>query len=186
MSNELIETILMEDALYRKHFVKKHSPKYDGCLWKIDSDILKRDHHVRDAIRWIAEYTRYPLIEDNFPLGVPNEDVPRNEWQEKLFKKFKFEFGDKIAGQVFDYFMKNKFSGNCYGKRLLSSVSLLNLFIGEDFPRLNEELKEVQKLIGSMGRNYSKYKQMMIGDRIDFVRKVEDKVYNVLWELRAD
>jgi hypothetical protein len=186
MRDKLIKGILRQDSLYLRHFVQEYPSMYHKHSWKIEPEIWNEDTHVRDYIKKLVGYMRYPIIQDNFPLGVPNEDVPRNRWHTKLFEKYRVLHGSQLAWQVFEYLQKNKLSGNCYGKIIPISLDMLELFLGEKFSRLKKEIKETRKVMSKMGENYSIYKKMDMNQRVNLVREMEHNVDDILEVMSID
>jgi hypothetical protein len=167
---ENIEEKLMQDELFREHFVKKHPPKYE-FLETINPSVLGRDSHLDYVINWLKDYIEFPLLEDNFVL-VPNEYSSREEWREKLIKKY----GEEAKKFLFE----NKLRINTSMSGLSSAVCLIDFCLGEEFPALKNKTKDT---INITKEDISDYNKRDTNGRIEFVRKIEDKAYGVLQEL---
>jgi hypothetical protein len=177
MNEQLIKDKLMKDNLFRNHHLGEIPPKYDGNVWKIEPSILDENPSVEKTINWIRRYMRFPLTIDNFSLNPNTEYNLRRLWKKELAKRY----GD----DVYEFFNRNKLKTNCL-TGLQSSILTIDEFLKEKMPRLNEEIGELNGLIMSMGENYCEYKKMNLTGRIDFIRRIEDKTYCILWELHAD
>lgn len=165
---EKIEEILMNDELFRKHFVAKHPPKYEFS-GKINPAFLGKDSSVDKVAKWIVDYIGFPLIEDNFA-----EHTSRRVWKKELEMKYGIE-----AKNFLD---ENKLRTNTSLQGLWSVSSLICYsFLAEEIPTLTERAKGIIKV--TEGIDYDK---MNITEKIDFVRGMEDRAYGILQELRAN
>jgi hypothetical protein len=165
-----IEEKLMQDELYKEHFVAMHSPRYDASE-EINPSILGRDSHLDYAINWLKEYIKFPLIEDDFSM-TPNEYSSRKEWRDKLINKY----GEDARKFLFE----NKLRVNTSLSGLSSALFTIDFFIGDEFPVLRKKAKEAIKISEDDSGDYTE--KDIIG-RIGFIRNVEDKAYEVLYEL---
>jgi len=172
-----IENVLNKDPLYKNHIVSMHFPKYGERLWKVNPEILKKDSHVKTAIRWINEYMGFPLIEDTFSSNPNTEYHLRKIWKDELVKKYGEEVGE--------FLKRNKFR-TCIITSMQNAVWIIDNFIGGEMPKLDKEIDKMNFLINSVGEHGCKYKRKDINGRIEFVREMEDSTYGILWELRED
>jgi hypothetical protein len=172
-----IENILNKDPLYRNHVVEIHFPKYGEHLWKVDSEILKKDSHVKTAVKWINEYIGFPLIEDTFSSNPNTEYNLRRVWKEELVKRH----GEEAR----EFLNRNKLR-TCVFTSLKNAVWIIDNFVDGEMPKLDEEIDGINCLINNAGEHGCKYKKMEIDKRINFIREMEDRTYGILWELRED
>jgi hypothetical protein len=165
---EKIEEILMNDELYREHFVAKYPPKYEFS-GKINPSILGRDSSVDKLAKWLARYIGFRLIEENFP-----EHTSRRIWK----KEFEMKYGIE-AKKFLD---ENKLRTNTSLQGLWSLSSLICYsFLAEEIPTLIEKAKGIIKV--TEGIDYDKMNNL---EKIDFVRGMEDRAYGILQEIRID
>jgi hypothetical protein len=182
-----IKEILMKDKNYMEHFVKEHPSKYGEVKWKISKEMLTLDGYSSRAIGQMRKYLRLPMIEDNFPLCVPNEDNIRNEWQKEIVRKYEGLFGDEVGKAVMRYLTDNKLAANFAGKKVLSSLMILETQLSKDWSGITALIQDTESLIiNGLGKSYSRYKQYTLGERINFNRSVEDYVFDILWEIHED
>ncbi len=165
-----IEEILMQDELFRKHFVAKHLPKYEFSD-EISPTFLGRDSHLDHVISWLKNYIGFPLIEDNFVL-VPLEHSLRRQWRKELETKY---------GEDAGKFMKeNKLRKNV-STGLWASGNFINTILGDEFPELTRYTGEIIKLTEEHSGDYI---EMNISERIALTRKLEDEAYKILCNLK--
>ena len=172
-----IENILNKDPLYRNHIVGFHFPKYGEHLWRVNPEILKKDSHVKTAVKWINEYIGFPLIEDTFSSNPNTEYNLRRIWKKELVKRHGEEVGE---------FLKRNKLRTCILTSMQSAVGVIDNFIGGEMPKLDKEISGMNYLINDAGEHGYKYKRKDINGRIEFVREMEDSTYRILWELRDD
>ncbi len=163
---EKIEEILMQDELFRQHFVAKHPPKYEFS-GEINPAFLGRDSSLDFYLDWIKEYSGFPLIEDDFSM---NEHALRRKWRRELIEKY---------GKEAEKFLKtnNKLRGN-----ILSGVysvgSIVVDYLGNEFPEIGKRAGKVVELTDpNVAEDLS---EKNISERIELVRKIEDHVYDLL------
>jgi hypothetical protein len=164
-----IEKVLMNDEEFKKHFITKHPPKYKKG-WNINNKYLGITKDLDEVIRWIKDYMDFPLIEDNF-TGKRYEHTERRDWREKLKKKY--------GEEVYRYLRDNKL-------RLNSSISGLvsvGRIITEDLSQFSRIKEKAERLIILQYYNPLEYHNKKINERIDFIKKLEDKSYDLLLEL---
>ena len=167
---EKIEEIFMQDELFRQHFVAKHPPKYEFS-GEINPVFLGRDSSLDFYLDWIKKYVAFSLIEDDFSM---NEHSLRRKWRRELIEKY---------GKEAEKFLKtnNKLRGN-----ILSGVygggSIIVDSLGNEFPELGKKAVKVIELTDSNTTEYLSEKN--ISERIELVRKIEDRVYDLLTAMR--
>jgi hypothetical protein len=172
-----IENVLNKDPLYRNHIVSMHFPKYGEYLWRVNSEILKKDSHLKTSVRWIQDYIGFPLIEDTFSSNPNTEYNMRRIWKGELIKRHGEEVGE---------FLKRNKLRTCIITSMQNAIWIIDNFIGGEMPKLDKEINEINYLINSAGGHGCKYKGKDINGRIEFVREMEDRTYGILWELRED
>lgn len=172
MNKELpIEERLMHDADFRAHFIRKHEPKHRQVPC-VDFSYFREALGARRVIARLEAYlTTYPLIEDNFPLGVEAEDAPRNAWIGTLEEKY--------GQDAVTYFHHNKLRGNCSNHNLRHSIWVLMSSLVKENSEFTARVAELKQLLESTGEHYKAYERMNIAERIDLVRKIEDKVCQI-------
>ena len=164
MSNK-IEEILMHDELYKKHFVAKHPPRYEFS-GQINTEFLERDYALDYMINWLVSYIKFPLIEDTF---APSQHQLRREWRKKLIERYGEDIRKILRSD-------NKLSGNILSG-VYSASSIISDYLGEEFPELNEKAKRIVELTDP---HIEDYHEKNISERIEVVRKIEEKVYELL------
>ncbi|MEK6827359.1 MAG: hypothetical protein AABX99_02635 [Nanoarchaeota archaeon] len=169
---EKIEEILVNDPLYSWHIMSKRQPKYNFS-GEINSIFLGRDSHLDMVINWIKDYILIPLIEDDFDL-IPNQGLLRKKWKREL----KSRYGEEAGA----FLWRNKLRKNLSLGGLWSASSMIDFYLGDEFPSLGKKAKEVINIIED---NTEEYPQMNNREKIAFVRLMEDKAYGILQELRA-
>ena len=166
MSNK-IEEILMRDELYRKHFVAKHPPKYKFS-GQINPDFLGRHHSADYAINKLIEYIRFPLIEDNFHL-IEEGTLLRKAWRREL--------GNKYGKEIWEFMSENKLRKNAGLVLPYNVSSIIEAYLGDEYPRLRED---AERIINLSVDNTETYLDMNLHEKIELIRDIEDKSYEFL------
>ena len=99
-----------------------------------------------------------------------------------LRKKWKRELKSRYGEEVGAFLWRNKLRKNLSLGGLWSASSMIDFYLGDEFPSLGKKAKEVINIIED---NTEEYPQMNNREKIAFVRLMEDKAYGILQELRA-
>ena len=167
---EKIEEILMKDDLFREHFIKIHPPKYE-FNGEINPDFLGRNSSLDYAFNWLKDYISFPLIEDKF-VFVLNEGHKRKEWRKELISKY-----GKDAEK---FFKNNKLRKNISMGGIYSAISIIDSELGEDYPLIGEKAKELAMIALERSEDYL---EMEKSKKIEFVREMENNIYEFLKSL---
>jgi hypothetical protein len=156
---------LRKDNEFSKHFIKLHQPKYSKVP-DIDYSVFKEGIN-RYAVSWLVAYiTEMPLLEDNF-----EDNLQRDNWRDELCNKYGEE-------NILPFLHNNKLRPNKSDKLL----GYLEVIERDSSIQSNKQsislITELENHISTTGRKY--YELLKVPDQIEYMRHVEDKVYNIL------
>ena len=162
-----IEEILMNDELYRKHFVAKHPPKYEFS-GEINPVFLGRNSSSDYGINWLKDYMGFPLVEDNFHL-IEGGNIKRKKWRKEIEEKY--------GKEAREFVENNKLRKNVGLIGVCNATSLVESFFGEEYLQLRKYAEEIMDFGVD---NREAYLDMNVSQKIELVRKMEDKAYEFL------
>jgi len=170
---ENIEETLMQDDLFREHFVAKHLTKYE-FNGKINPAFLGKDSLLDFMMNWLTDYINFPLIEDDF-ASKPDEYFARKEWKEELIKRY--------GKSAKEYINNNKLRVNTSLQGVINLSEMVYKTDNKEYPEIGKKAKEIERFTKSRSYYYP-HKGMLY--RMTFIRKLEDKLYDLLGDFSKD